>query len=100
MNKQRLFELYEKVYFHEMEIREKIVSRVQLTFILVATGYTILSYMLRMLDFNSNLIAIGVFATCALVTFLISLGCLYYLVRAFWGNTYNGYDYLEKKNKP
>ncbi|PSW74389.1 hypothetical protein C9J41_05815 [Photobacterium sp. GB-50] len=90
MDKQRLFDLYEKLYFHEMEVREKITSRVQITFALIATGYTILSYMLRMLDLTGNYIAIGVFGICTLVSFIISFGCLYYLVRAFWGNTYNG----------
>ncbi|MFA0304242.1 hypothetical protein AB4494_25160, partial [Vibrio sp. 10N.222.46.B3] len=57
---------------------------------LVATGYTILSYMLRMLDFTSNKFAVSTFVICTAVTFLISFGCLYYLIRAFWGNTYNG----------
>ncbi|MFA0730444.1 hypothetical protein, partial [Vibrio sp. 10N.222.48.A4] len=88
MDKQRLFELYEKLYFHEMEVREKITGRVQVTFALVATGYTILSYMLRMLDFTSNKFAVSTFVICTAVTFLISFGCLYYLIRAFWGNTY------------
>ncbi|MGR5187391.1 hypothetical protein ACPV3S_18700 [Photobacterium damselae] len=73
-----------------MEVREKITGRVQITFALVTTGYTILSYILRMLDLTSNRIAISVFGICTLVSFIISFGCLYYLVRAFWGNTYNG----------
>lgn len=90
MDKQRLFELYEKLYFHEMEVREKITGRVQVTFALVATGYTILSYMLRMLDFTYNKLALGIFIVCTIITFIISIGCLFYLIRAFWGNTYNG----------
>ena len=90
MDKQRLFELYEKVYFHEMEVREKITGRVQLTFALVATGYTILSYMLRMLDTSIDASATHVFLLACALAFGLSFVCLYFLVRAFWGNTYQG----------
>jgi Ca2+/Na+ antiporter len=90
MNKERLFELYEKLYFHEMEVRERITGRVQITFALVATGYTILSYMLRMLDYTALHCAIMVFAISSGLTFALSFVCLYFLVRAFWGNTYKG----------
>lgn len=84
MNKERLFELYEKLYFHEMEVRERITGRVQITFALVATGYTILSYMLRMLDYTALHGAIMVFAISSGLTFALSFVCLYFLVRAFW----------------
>lgn len=90
MNKERFFELYEKLYFHEMEVRERITGRVQITFALVATGYTILSYMLRMLDYNELRCAIVLFAIFSGLTFVLSFICLYFLVRAFWGNTYKG----------
>ena len=33
MNKQSLYELYEKTYFHEMEVREKLVGRAQKRFL-------------------------------------------------------------------
>lgn len=90
MNKERLFELYEKLYFHEMEVRERITGRVQITFALVATGYTILSYMLRMLDCTVIRSAIMTFTISTGLTFVLSFVCLYFLVRAFWGNTYKG----------
>jgi hypothetical protein len=88
MNQQRLFELYEKSYFHEMEVREKITGRVQITFALVATGYTIISYMFRMLDYTSDKSAILFFIILMLVCVLLSIKCIVYLVCAFWGNEY------------
>lgn len=90
MNKKYLFELYEKLYFHEMEVRERITNRVQITFALVATGYTILSYMMRMLDYTVINLATNIFIIATGITFILSIMCLYFLVRAFWGNTYEG----------
>ncbi|WP_299694461.1 hypothetical protein [uncultured Vibrio sp.] len=90
MKKEQLFELYEKLYFHEMEVRERITNRVQITFALVATGYTILSYMLRMFDNTVNDNATLVFSVSTVFTFVLSFVCVYFLVRAFWGNTYKG----------
>jgi hypothetical protein len=43
MDRQKLFEHYEKIYFHKLDVREKLAGIVQITFALVATAYTILS---------------------------------------------------------
>ncbi|MGF1788694.1 hypothetical protein L4D00_23135 [Photobacterium swingsii] len=90
MRKEKLFDLYEKLYFHEMEVREKIVGRVQVNFALVATGYTIISYMVRMLDFEQNQYLINTFFFLVVLSLLLSGFCLNDLIRAFWGNEYQG----------
>lgn len=90
MNKIRLFELYEKIYFHEMEVREKLVGRVQINFALVATGFAVLSYMVRMLDFSRNHIVVGLFILSVLLSISLAGFCVYHLVKAFWGNEYKG----------
>ncbi|WP_341303221.1 hypothetical protein [Pseudomonas sp. TMP25] len=88
MSKFDLFELYERLYFHELEIKEKITTRVQLVFTLMVMLYTVASYMLRMLDYSS---VVGV-----VVLFLLFFGAfgvfsalaIPQLVRAFWGNIF------------
>jgi hypothetical protein len=91
MNKEKLFELYQKLYFHEMGVREKITGRVQVTFALVATGYAISSYMLRMLDYTiANQMTVGIFFVLLFLSLGLSFWCLQYLLKAFWGNTYKG----------
>ncbi|WP_318472552.1 hypothetical protein [Photobacterium leiognathi] len=90
MNKQSLYELYEKTYFHEMEVREKLVSRVQINFALIATGFAVLSYMIRMLDFEQNHYVIGVFILSVLTSLILAIFCVGHLVKAFWGNEYEG----------
>ncbi|CAH7178988.1 hypothetical protein VCHA39O220_340007 [Vibrio chagasii] len=37
-----------KRHIYEMEVREKMVGRVQINFALIATGFAILSYMVKM----------------------------------------------------
>ena len=90
MDKNKLFELFEKTYFHEMEIRQKMAGRVQINFALVITAFAALSYMTRMIDFSKNHPVIGMFILCVITCILLSLICLYYLVKAFWNNVYKG----------
>ncbi|MGI2960376.1 hypothetical protein [Vibrio alginolyticus] len=89
MNKKNLFELYEKIYFHEMEIREKLVGRVQVNFALLATGYAVLSYMIRMVDYSQPYVIIGWFYAAVLTCVCFSCFCVNHLIRAFWGNVYS-----------
>lgn len=90
MNKQNLYELYEMTYFHEMDVREKLVGRVQINFALIATSYAIISYMLRMLDFDQNHPVIGLFILSVFTALALSCFCVRHLVQAFWGNEYEG----------
>ena len=90
MNSDKLFDLFEKIYFHEMEVREKLIFRVQINFALVATGYAIISYMVRMLDFDQDLSLVKLFVSFTVVSIILSILCLKNLVQAFWGNVYQG----------
>jgi len=88
MNKQSLYELYEKTYFHEMEVREKLVGRAQINFALIATDLAVLSYMIRMLDFEQNHPVIGIFILSVLTCLALVFFCVRHLVKSFWGNEY------------
>ncbi|EKO3444948.1 hypothetical protein DX883_02880 [Vibrio fluvialis] len=90
MDREKLFSFYEKIYFHEMETREKIFTRTQITFALFFTGYSIASYMLRMLDFTSYKEVAITFAVLTIVSGFISLIGVRHLVIAFWGSEYKG----------
>lgn len=90
MEKKELFQLYEKLYFHELEIKEKLVTRIQINFAIIATELTVISYMLRMLDYAESIKAI-ILCLLFIVSAIICLGySIYPLVRAFWGNVFNG----------
>ncbi|EPW4410376.1 hypothetical protein ACWLOZ_004496, partial [Vibrio parahaemolyticus] len=72
MKQEKLFEFYEKLYFHEMQNRDTLYTRVQINFALIFTGFSIVSYMLRMLDFSSNKELALVFAALAILSVTIS----------------------------
>ncbi len=90
MNRESLFKMYEKSYYHEMETREKIAGRVQINFALAAAGFTVISYIIRMLDFDKNLFLIASCCISIFAYFVISFFCIKKLINAFWGNEYNG----------
>lgn len=84
-----LLEFYETHYFHEVDMREKLLSRVQVSFALIASLGSLLFYLI------SNLHAFSWQSTyCALfaVLFAISIGFLcissYYFLKSFFSYTY------------
>lgn len=83
-----MFEHFEKRYFHELEIKEKMSSRVQISFALLISSFTIMSYMVRTIDYNIAiywlLIVFGLLSVYLIFTAISS----YFLITAFWGNIY------------
>jgi hypothetical protein len=73
-----------------MEVRERLIGRVQLNFALLAAVLSFVSYMVRMVDFDQNNIMISIFFTLISFIFLLSFFCLNHLLKAFWGNEYKG----------
>lgn len=47
MNSQNLFELYEKLYFHEVESKEKISSRLQIPLAILLAIIGVLSHIVK-----------------------------------------------------
>jgi len=90
MTKEKLFELYQKLYFHEFELREKLSTRIQINLAILLTISSALIYMTRVLDLNQPLPVVAGFA----VSIVFSLVCLVpaarYIKEAFWGNEYKG----------
>lgn len=80
--------IYEKMYLHESEAKEKITIRVQIVFTLIIAVVAVSSYILRMLDFTEYLHVAYVIIILLLVYLgLLGVAC-FYAVRAFWGNLF------------
>ena len=90
MTLDKLYDLFEKTYFHEMEVSEKLIGRVQLNFALLAAVLSFVSYMVRMVDFGQEKFVITVFFILISLSLLLSFFCLKHLLKAFWGNEYEG----------
>ena len=83
-----LHETYKDLYFHELDVREKLVNRIQLTFAFHVTIITVIAYMLRTVDFDSSIVLINVFFVSISISFLFLARSFYDAVRSFWGNEY------------
>ena len=90
MEKADLFKLYQQLYFHELEVKEKLITRLQMTFAFHATVFTIIAYMLRMFDYESKLFLICSFHSIIIIAVLAIIPSVFYTIDAFWGNTYKG----------
>lgn len=73
-----------------MEVREKLIGRVQLNFALLAALLSCVSYMVRMVDFQQKTLVIITFFILTSLIIILSFFCLTHLFKAFWGNEYKG----------
>ena len=88
MPKNPLFDLYEKLYFHEIDVREKLSSRLQAPMAIIVSLTGVIGFLIQKLDINqySN--------TAILFKFLLVINAVslfiatYYFVRSWYGNTY------------
>ena len=88
MNPYNLSKIYQEMYYHELDVKEKIVNRIQLTFAFHATLLTAIIYMLRMVDLKSPIVALVLFFLCLPPLFFYLIRSIYEAITAFWGNTY------------
>jgi hypothetical protein len=88
MDKKELFKFYEKLYFHEIEYRDKITARLQLPLAIYISFLSLLGFMVRNINFackNGYLILFGFFFIAS--SALLVVGIIYF-IKAFYGHTY------------
>jgi len=102
VSKYDLQEIYKDLYYHELDVREKITNRLQITFAFHATALTVIAYMSRMIDYQSNIYLLGVFYLSLFIALIFLSRSIFETIKAFWGNTYKGLasaDKIEKYRK-
>lgn len=81
-------DLYEALHFHELEARERVSGRLQVSLGLVVALASALAFLFGNFDRNGSGFAFFLF----IILLLGSAGCLLWaaihLIRVFWGNTY------------
>lgn len=88
MDEDKIKELYEKLYFSEVDNKEKIHSRIQVVFGLIVITSTISSYILKNTDLNEHCMWAAVTISLSALSFIpISIAC-WRLKNAFWGNDF------------
>jgi hypothetical protein len=88
MSKNPLFDLYEKLYFHEIEVREKLGGRLQTPMAIIVSLIGVLTYLLQNLDKEHNGTATTVFLFLFALNSMTLVIAVYFFVRSWYGNTY------------
>jgi hypothetical protein len=88
MKKEELFALYEKLYFHETEMREKITARLQLPFAMLVGEIGCLGYMLNNKSDVTFSYYICEFWTFYLLSILILIIAFWFFVKSWYGYKY------------
>lgn len=88
MNNLDMMSFYERHFFHELDVKEKITVKAQISFAAIFTIATGATYMLRVLDFDSNLVALGAFIILSAAHFLLLGAAIILILRAFWDNEF------------
>ena len=90
MKEPNISEHFERYYFHELEVKEKLTNRVQMSFALLVGEYTVLSYMLRTVDYSQDIRVLVLFGISIILTIWFSGISVKHLLKAFHGNEYSG----------
>lgn len=87
MNQKDLFNLYEKLYFHELETREKILNRLQIPLAIIVSFVSFYGYIAKGIELSDGVwnISIYILLMVSLILFALSL---YNFIRAFFNHTY------------
>lgn len=90
------FIFYEKQYYHELEMKQKIDLRLQSLIIFALTWLNITSYLIKDIDTQTNPIAYPMFVFFVILFFALVINSLRYSVFSFYGNVY---EYLQTPKK-
>lgn len=88
MSNNPLFELYEKLYFHEIEVREKLGGRLQTPMAIIVSLIGVLTYLLQNFDKEHNGTSVTAFLFLFVLSSVTLVIAVYFFVRSWYGNTY------------
>jgi len=88
MNEKELIQFYEKLYFHELEMREKIVVRLQLPFAMLLALVGFLGYLINNFVGEGSSIAVAAFWLLLVVGGLVLAKAIQHFIAALWGQSY------------
>ena len=96
MTRDDLFHLYERLYFHEIDMREKLNSRMQIPLAIIVAQITLLGYVLKGLtNIKNDFYGISTIIFLACAIFLIAAS-IYYFIRSWYNYEYS---FLPAANK-
>lgn len=89
LTEEKRFAFYEKLYFHELDMREKLHARVSFPLTIVVSMIGAIVYLWQARDFEPASTYAAIFAIALGISFATILWGASYLVRSYWGHTYS-----------
>lgn len=83
----KIFDLYEKLYFHEVSVKEQIAARLQIPLAILVSIVSVYAYLLQNVDFKYSLLMIF-FIVSFILSFSLFLVACFHFVSGFYGHTY------------
>ncbi len=84
----KIFDSIKQIYFHEIEMRDKIFARLQFNFAIYASFLAVIAYMLRMLDYQSNCSVMTLFFVGMFTGVILLLKSIYFTYISLTGLEY------------
>ena len=88
MKEKELFDLYEKLYFHEIEMRDRLNGRLQISLILLLTLGGFLAFMLRRMFFTAFSLPFTIFLILYLLATISAVLAIVFFIRSWQGHEY------------
>lgn len=88
MSQQDRFEFFEKLYFHELEAREQMTTRLQIPLVLLISTIGALGFMIQNLDRDLTGWWVYAFVAALFLTTAFVLLSGYFCVQSAWGHEY------------
>lgn len=96
---EKIFEHMQKLYFHELDQRDKLLRRMQLSFLMVSSAFILFSYLLNQLPSPEQLVFVDGMTACwayLSLAFFSSLVAAAFFVRALLWQMYRILPYPTK----
>lgn len=88
MEKKEIFQLYEKLYFHEIDSREKLNSRLQTPLTLIVSFVGILAFLLQHYGHQGFSVAAILFAFLIILSAATLAVAIVFFIKSWYNNTY------------
>ncbi|WP_287127335.1 hypothetical protein [Desulfobacter sp.] len=96
MEKDELLKFHEKLYFHEIEYRDKITARFQLPLAIYISFLSLLGFMVRNINFTCRSGYLILFIILFIISSVLLIFGIVYFIKAFYGHTY---EFIPTANK-
>lgn len=89
MEKKDVFQLYEKLYFHEIDSREKLNSRLQTPLTLIVLFVGVLAFLLQNYGHQGFSVAAILFSALVVLSVAALASAAFFFVKSWYNNTYS-----------